>query len=52
MATPIVSVTLIAPNIARVVTTGQLAAAETLDITGLLDPAGNASAAITVNPHE
>lgn len=52
LGTPIVSATLIAPNIARVVTTGQIGAAETLDITGLLDPAGNASAAITINPHE
>ena len=52
LGTPIVSVTLIAPEIARVVTTGQIGAAETLDITGLLDPAGNVSAAITVNPHE
>jgi len=52
LGTPITAVVLVAPQIARVTTNGQLGAAETLDLTGLPDVAGNLSGAISIDPHE
>jgi hypothetical protein len=51
-ATPISAVSLIAPNVARVTTVGQVVISETLQVTGLPDLAGNTSGAIAVNPFE